>query len=254
MNRLSGKTAVVTGGASGIGRAIALRFAQEGASVAVTDHDATPGKRVVDEIVHQGGTAQFWRMDVRREAQVQRAIEGMVSEWGRIDILVNNAGILGPNRPTHELSAEEWRGVMAVNVDGVFFCTKAVIPHMMRARGGSIINLCAAYGTVGAPNAPAYHASKGAVRVMTKTDAVLYAHSGIRVNSIHPSFVQTEMLDAFLESMPGLDPVGELAALHPLGRIGQPADVAWGAVYLASDEAAFVTGSELIIDGGYTAR
>ena len=154
MNRLSGKTALVTGGGAGIGRAIAIRFALEGARVAVTDVDSANGKDTVNEITAAGATARFWTLDVQREAQVRQTIDRVVAEWGRIDTLVNNAGIMGPNKPTHEVSAQEWKEVMAINVDGVFFCTKAVIPHMVRAGGGSIINLCAAYGTVGAPNAP----------------------------------------------------------------------------------------------------
>ena len=252
--RLAGKTALITGGADGIGKAIALRFAQEGAKVAVTDIGDVLGKQVVRAIIDAGGEARYWHMDVSREAQVRRTVERVIAAWSRIDILVNNAGIMGINKPTHEIREREWDRVMAVNVKGVFFCTSAVVPHMIRTGGGSIVNICAAYGTVGAPNTPPYHASKGAVRMMTKTDALLYAADNIRVNSIHPSFIETAMLDEFLDSIDGTDAPQELAALHPLGRIGLPDDVAWGTVYLASDESAFVTGSELVVDGGYTAR
>ena len=170
-------------------------------------------------------------------------------------MLVNNAGIGGVNAPTHRQTADDWHRLMRVNVDGVFFCTKHVLPCMMRDGGGSIINLSSIYGLVGAADAPAYHASKGAVRLMAKTDAMLYAPHHIRVNSIHPGFIWTPMVDNFLKSLP--DAAAGRAALeqlHPLGHLGDVDDVAWGIVYLASDEAKFVTGSELVIDGGYTAR
>ena len=172
----------------------------------------------------------------------------------RIDILVNNAGISGTGKPTHEISEVEWDALMAVNVKGVFFCTKHALPYMMAAGAGSIINLSSIYGLVGAPDAPPYHASKGAVRLMSKTDALLYAPH-IRVNSVHPGFIWTPLVEHFVNT--AADPVSVRAALdakHPLGHVGDADDVAWGIVYLASDEAKFVTGSELVIDGGYTAQ
>lgn len=179
----------------------------------------------------------------------------VVKAFGRLDILVNSAGISGPSKPTHEISEAEWDRVQAVNVKGVFFCTKHAIPRLMKAGGGSIINLSSIYGLVGAPDVPPYHASKGAVRLMTKTDALLYAKDKIRVNSIHPGFIWTPLVKKHLSS------IGNLAAgrkatdeLHPLGHMVEPDDIAWGAVYLASDEEKFVTGTELVIDGGYTAR
>ena len=146
---------------------------------------------------------------------------------------------------------------MAVNVKGVFFCTKHAIPHLRRAGGGSIINLSSIYGLVGAPDVPPYHASKGAVRLMSKTDAMLYAADAIRVNSIHPGYIWTPMVEQHLQASGATDLVAareEVGKLHPLGHMGEPDDIAWGAVYLASDESRFVTGSELVIDGGYTAR
>ena len=168
---------------------------------------------------------------------------------------MTNAGISGVNAPTHEVTAEQWRRVMEVNVTGVFFCTKHAIPYMREAGGGSIVNLSSIYGLVGAPDAPPYHASKGAVRLMAKTDALLYAEDAIRVNSVHPGFVRTPMVDAYLETLGGAEEGQErLGTLHPLGHMGDPEDVAYGILYLASDEAKWVTGSELVIDGGYTAR
>jgi NAD(P)-dependent dehydrogenase (short-subunit alcohol dehydrogenase family) len=255
VKRLEGKTALVTGGALGIGRAACLRMAQEGAQVAVTDLREADGAAVVDLIAREGGRARYWHLDVSHEAEVRQVVADVHAAFGRIDVLVNNAGIGGTNKPTHEISEEEWDALTAVNVKGVFFCTKHVLPHMMRQNGGSVINLSSIYGLVGAADAPPYHASKGAVRLMTKTDALLYARYAIRVNSVHPGFIWTPLVESLVNAAP--DPAaarGALAAKHPLGHMGDPDDVAWGIVYLASDEAKFVTGAELVIDGGYTAQ
>ena len=175
---------------------------------------------------------------------------------GEIDVLVNNAGISGADKPPHEITEEEWDKVQDVNVKGVFFCTKHVIPSMKRGGGGSIIHLSSIYGLVGAPDAPPYHASKGAVRLMAKTDALFYAEDGIRVNSIHPGFIWTPMVENFMASkgLSAEEGRASLAELHPIGRVGDPDDIAYGVLYLASDESSFVTGSELVIDGGNTAR
>lgn len=255
MYRLEGKVAIVTGGAVGIGRSCALLMAREGASVAVLDTDESAGEALTADILSSGMHARFWRCDVSKEEDVSRAIREAADHYGRIDILVNNAGIAGPNKPTHELSEAEWDRVQAINVKGVFFCTKHAIPYMRVAGGGSIINLSSIYGLVGGADVPPYHASKGAVRLMTKTDALIYAPDHIRVNSIHPGYIWTPMVEAHLKSMGELEAGKKMVAdLHPLGRMGVPDDIAWGAVYLASDEAKFVTGAELVIDGGYTAR
>jgi NAD(P)-dependent dehydrogenase (short-subunit alcohol dehydrogenase family) len=255
MDRLQGKVAVVTGAALGLGRAIATRMAEEGASVAVTDVRQTEAAELADDLVGRGLTACAWPLDVAIEADVQRVMGEAVRRFGRIDVVVNNAGIAGPNKPTHELTETEWDRVQAVNVKGVFFCTKHAIPHLRKAGGGSIINLSSIYGLVGAPDVPPYHASKGAVRMMSKTDALIYASDKIRVNSIHPGFIWTPMVEGFLEGAED-DAAARhaLGALHPLGHIGEPDDIAWACVYLASDEAKFVTGAELVVDGGYTAR
>ncbi|MCB9933700.1 MAG: glucose 1-dehydrogenase [Planctomycetes bacterium] len=255
MNRLKDKVALVTGASMGIGRATALLMAREGAAVAVTDLADDAGREVVQEIITRDGRARFWHLDVSDEAQVQRVFSEVENEFGPITVLVNNAGIAGPDKPTHELSIEEWEQVQAVNVKGVFLCTKHVIPQMKRAGHGSIINMSSIYGLVGAPDVPPYHASKGAVRLMTKTDALLYAANLIRVNSIHPGYIWTPMVEQHLKNMP--DPVAAreaAAAAHPLGHMGEPDDIGWACVYLASDEARFVTGSELVVDGGYTCR
>lgn len=199
--------------------------------------------------------AKYWHCDVAREAQVASVLEAVAAQFGRIDILVNNAGVAGASKPTHEVTEAEWDFVQGVNVKGVFFGTKHAIAHLRKAGGGSIINLSSIYGLVGAPDVPPYHASKGAVRLMSKTDALLYAPDRIRVNSIHPGFIWTQMVEKHLS---GLGDIGAgrkaVDALHPLGHMGEPDDIAWAAVYLASDESKFVTGTELVVDGGYTAR
>jgi NAD(P)-dependent dehydrogenase (short-subunit alcohol dehydrogenase family) len=256
MDRLKGKVAAITGAALGLGRATAIRMAEEGAAVAVLDMLEREGAALAAELEGRGFKARFWRCDVTSETEVARVIAEAAAHFGRLDVLVNNAGVSGANKPTHEVTEAEWDWVQAVNVKGVFFCTKHAIPHLKRAGGGSIINLSSIYGLVGAPDAPPYHASKGAVRLMSKTDAMIYAPDKIRVNSIHPGFIWTPMVQHHLEG--GEVTVEEaranVAALHPLGHIGEPDDIAWGAVYLASDESRFVTGSELVIDGGYTAH
>jgi NAD(P)-dependent dehydrogenase (short-subunit alcohol dehydrogenase family) len=215
------------------------------------------GNALVGELQLRGASARYWHVDVSNEAAVHAAIDAAAAHFGSIDVLVNNAGIAGINKPTHEVTEQEWDRVQAVNVKGVFFCVKHVIAHLRKAGKGSIINLSSIYGLVGAPDVPPYHASKGAVRLMTKTDALIYAKDRIRVNSIHPGFIWTPMVERHLrDSGVGDIEVGrhDVGLLHPLGHMGEPDDIAWGVVYLASDESKFITGAELVIDGGYTAR
>jgi len=256
MKRLENMVCIVTGGAYGIGRATCLRLAEEGAKLAITDIEDDEGRHLRDGIREQGGTAGYWHLDVTDEKAVEKVFDEVADELGKIDVLVNNAGIAGVDKPTDEVTAEEWRKVIDVNVNGVFYCTKAVIPHMRRNGSGSIINLSSIYGIVGAADLPPYHASKGAVREMTKTDAVFYAKEGIRVNSVHPGFIWTPLVQAMAEaSEVGPEAFRDhLNDLHPVGHVGEPGDIAAGIAYLASDDAKFVTGSELVIDGGYTAR
>lgn len=255
MNRLKGKVALITGGALGLGRATAIRMAEEGASVAIVDRLGKEAGDLADDLNARGFQACAWPLDVASEVDVQRVTDQAVQRFGRLDILVNNAGVAGANKPTHELTEAEWDFVQAINVKGVFFCTKHAIPHLRRAGAGSIINLSSIYGLIGAPDVPPYHASKGAVRLMTKTDALIYAPDRIRVNSIHPGFIWTPMVEGFLGEQGDVEAARpQVDALHPLGHIGEPDDIAWACVYLASDEAKFVTGAELVVDGGYTAR
>jgi NAD(P)-dependent dehydrogenase (short-subunit alcohol dehydrogenase family) len=176
----------------------------------------------------------------------------VVKEFGKLDATVNNAGVAGADKPTHELTEKEWDTVMNVNVKGVFFCTKYAIPHMKKGGSGSIINLSSIYGLVGAGDIPPYHASKGAVRLMSKNDAITYAKDNIRVNSVHPGFIWTPLVEELGKNKPGFRK--QLDSLHPLGHVGEAKDIAFGILYLVSDESKFVTGSELVIDGGDTCK
>jgi NAD(P)-dependent dehydrogenase (short-subunit alcohol dehydrogenase family) len=230
-------------------------LAREGAKVAVTDIKHDEAKALVDEIKSFGGVAEYWALNVACEEEVKAVFDDVKKKFGPISVLVNNAGISGVNKPTHEIEESEWDALMKVNVNGVFLCTKHVIPQMKEAGLGSIINLSSIYGLVGNADVPAYHASKGAVRLMSKNDALIYAKDNIRVNSVHPAFIWTPMVENFLNSQPDPKMAKEaLAKSHALGHLGEPDDIAYGVLYLASDESKFVTGSELVIDGGYTAR
>jgi NAD(P)-dependent dehydrogenase (short-subunit alcohol dehydrogenase family) len=255
MGRVEGKVSIVTGGASGIGRATCLLLAKEGSNVAVTDIQDDAGTEVVSEIKGSGGVAQYWHMDVRNRKEVEQVFAEIHKEFGRIDVLVNNAGIHGVDKPTHEVEEEELDKVMNVNVKGTFFCTKHAIPYMKRVGGGSLINLSSIWGLVGGEDPP-YHASKGAIRLMSKADAIYYAKDKIRVNTVHPGFIWTPLVEDVARHYPeGVEAFKEFgASLHPIGHIGEPIDVAFGILYLASDESKFVTGSELVIDGGYTTQ
>jgi NAD(P)-dependent dehydrogenase (short-subunit alcohol dehydrogenase family) len=256
MNRLKDKVAIITGGSLGLGKAAAKMMSREGAKVVITDVLDEEGIKLKEEINSEGDISLYLHMDVSKEEEVKKVFAEASEKFGHIDILVNNAGISGVNKPTDEIEVEDWQRVMDVNVKGVFLCTKHVIPYLRKQGKGSIINLSSIYGLVGGSDVPPYHASKGAVRLMTKTDALLYAKDQIRVNSVHPGYIWTPMVEKFGESMgadmePFIKQVGEL---HPLGHMGEPDDIAYGIVFLASDESKFITGSELVIDGGYTCR
>ena len=256
MKRVDKKVAIITGAACGIGKAIAHLLAREGAKVAVTDINDKDGNSLADEINAAGGSAKYWHLDTADEDNVQHVFADVAREFGSIDILINNAGIAGVDKPTHEISKKEWETLMSINVTGVFLCTKHVIPYMLKASAGSIINMSSIYGLVGAADLPPYHASKGAVRLMSKNDALTYAKNNIRVNSVHPGFIMTPLVQALAEESPdGAEAfISQLDSLHPIGHVGEPDDIAYGVLYLASDESKFVTGAELVIDGGYTAQ
>lgn len=257
MKRVQHKVCIVTGGALGIGRACVQRLAEEGARVAVFDILDGEGQALVQGLRAQGFDAAYWHVDVSDESAVASSIGAVVARFGALHVLVNNAGISGANKPTHELTEAEWDRVQAVNVKGVFLCTKHAIAHMRAGGHGSIVNLSSIYGLVGGADVPPYHASKGAVRLMSKTDALLYASDRIRVNSVHPGYIRTPMVEHHLLDSGATDleaACADVGRLHPLGHMGEPDDIAWAVVYLASEESKFVTGSELVVDGGYTAR
>ncbi|MCH8297240.1 MAG: SDR family oxidoreductase, partial [Chloroflexi bacterium] len=236
--------------ARGQGAAEARLFAQEGAKVVLADVSDQEGSVVAAEIAEAGGDALYVHLDVTNEDDWDRAIQSAVSTFGKIDILVNNAGIW---RRGHvlETSSEQWDLVLGVNAKGVFLGTKAAIPEMRKAGGGSIINISSTAGLVGSRTSSAYSASKGAVRIFTKSTAIQYAAEGIRANSIHPGPIDTDMGD---QVWPDADSRKAAVARTALSRIGTAQDIAYGALYLASDESSFVTGSELVIDGGVTAQ
>jgi NAD(P)-dependent dehydrogenase (short-subunit alcohol dehydrogenase family) len=255
MDRVKGKAAVVTGGASGIGEASAKLLAKEGARVAITDIDDTNGKRVIAEIKAAGGAADFWHMDVTDEKAVKQTFAGIFKKYKSMHILVNSAGIPGPPKMTHEVSEAEWDKVLNINTKGTFFCVKHAVPYMLKSGGGSVVNLSSMLGLMGG-NDPVYHASKGAVRLMTKSDAFNYAPNNIRFNSVHPGYILTPLFRGFGAKNPaGAEKFyAEMAAKIPQGRLGTAEDVANGILYLASDESSYVTGIELSIDGGYMVR
>ncbi|MEM0141479.1 MAG: SDR family NAD(P)-dependent oxidoreductase [Thermoplasmatales archaeon] len=253
--KLSKKVVVVTGAAMGIGKATAIAAANEGAIVAACDVNETEGKKTVDEILKSGGKSKFYKLDVSNETRVKSVFEQIEKDLGDIYGLVNNAGISGVSKPSHEITLEEWNKVLNINVNGVFLCTKYAVGSMMKNHAGSIVNLSSIYGIVGAQDAPPYHASKGAVRLMTKTDALFYAKYNIRVNSVHPGFIDTPMVRGFAESTGDKESVYEaLKKLHPLGRLGKPEEIASVICFLLSDDSSFMTGSEVVVDGGYTAQ
>lgn len=253
---MRGKSAIVTGGALGIGRACALKFAEEGAVVAVTDLDVNKGSVVVDEIRSRGGEAIFVEHDVADEAKWEQVMRVVIERYKKLDVLVNNAGV-ALARDVEHTTLEEWRWLMSIDLDGVFLGTKHAVQAMKATGGGSIVNLSSIEGLVGDPNLAAYNASKGGVRFLTKSAALYCARAGynIRVNSVHPGYIWTPMVDNFLKSQGDVAQGRKLLdSMHPIGHIGEPDDIAYGVLYLASDEAKFVTGTELVIDGGYTAQ
>jgi NAD(P)-dependent dehydrogenase (short-subunit alcohol dehydrogenase family) len=253
-NRLQDKVAVITGGASGIGGATARLFVAEGAKVIVADLQEPVDGDLAALMVSSPECVKFVKTDVTREEEVRAAVAAAVDAWGKITSAVACAGVPGQGSDI-DLSEGEWDRIFAVNAKGVFFLTKHAVPEMIKAGGGSVTNISSAYGVVGAPGFAAYCGSKGAVRTFTKSTAIEHAAQGVRANSIHPGVVETPMLHGIFDGT--ADPEATRAAFsaqQPNGFNGVPEDIAWGCVYLASDEARFVNGVELPIDGGLLAR
>ncbi|MSQ13780.1 MAG: glucose 1-dehydrogenase [Dehalococcoidia bacterium] len=258
--RLSGKVGLVTGGASGIGASTAKAFADEGAKVVIADIQDAMSERLVRELREGGADAIYFHLDVTDEDNWRRAVDAALAAFGRLDVLVNNAGI-GGRRDSGGSELDNWNQVMAVNATGPFLGVKAVLEPMKKIGGGSVINISSIYGIVGPtldPHLPptdaiagAYNASKGSIRLLSKAAALQLSKYNIRVNSVHPGFIDTP-LTARAFSYP--ETKEHLRRLHPIGRLGKPEDVANAVLYLASDEASFVTGAELVVDGGYTAQ
>ena len=252
MGRLDGKVAFISGGARGMGAEEARLFAREGAKVAIGDVLEEDGRRVEAEINESGGDCLFLRLDVTSEANWQDAIAATVSRFGALHILVNNAGIGGVGGLVEDTTVEDWDRVMDINGKGVFLGTKAAIPEMQAAGGGSIINISSQLGIVATDNtSPMYHASKGAVRILTKSTAIQFAPDGIRANSVHPGPVVTAMTERRREDP---EAYALMRSRIPLGRFAEPIEIANAVLYLASDESGYVTGSEVVVDGGWVAQ
>lgn len=250
MDRLAGRVAIVTGGASGIGKATAARLAAEGATVVVTDINDGAGETVVTALTRTGATTLFMHHDVSRLGDWQRVIDDTIATHSRIDILVNNAG-LGDLLDIDEASLEDWDRTIAIDQTSIFLGMKLASPHLKASGRGSVINISSIFGISGGfGTSPAYHAAKGAVRTLTKNVALLWAQQGVRVNSIHPGFIDTPILD----TAKGTPFEQVMIDMTPMGRLGKPDEIAAAVAYLASDDASFVTGCELAVDGGYLAR
>ena len=254
MGILDGKSVLITGAASGIGRATALEAAAEGAALLLSDVDAARGEAVAAEIRSSGGTAAFAACDVTDEAQVE-ALVSRARDDGGPDGALNCAGILGTVGLTGDTSFDDWRRILDVDLNGVFLCTKHEVRAMLDSGGGSIVNMASAAGLIGWAGAPGYVAAKHGVVGLSKAAAVEYAAEGIRVNAMCPSYTETPMVADLFENLLGGDPEGPKAALanHPIGRFAQPAEIAAACVWLLSDKASFVTGTAMSVDGGYTA-
>jgi len=250
--RLKDKVAIVTGAGTGLGKAIAVMFAREGATVALNGRRTEPLEKTLGEIRHAGGLGLVVAGDVTKTDDVRRLIETTVGRFGRLDVLVNNAGIVAERGAVGELSEEGFRKTVEGNLTSTFLCSKHALPELLKARG-NIVNIASLVGLRGAPNLAAYGAAKGGVVILTKDMAVDYAARGVRVNCICPAYVETDINREFLAGLRKTGEYDNLLKMHPLGFLGSPEDVAYGAVYLASDEARWMTGVVLSIDGGISA-
>ena len=247
--RFENKTALVTGGGSGIGEAVAVQLAREGANVVVNDVNADAAARVANAILHEGGSALAIAGNVGDPDDVKKAVDAAVSSFSSLDLAFNNAGIGGPLGPLAEIDIDAYHQLMAVNLHSVFYCMRFEIPEMLKVGGGSIVNNSSILGLVGDPGAVPYVTAKHGVTGMTKAAALAYANQGIRINSVHPGYIDTPLLSGLPK-----EAYDALASLHPIGRLGTSEEVAQLVVFLLSEDASFITGSQHLVDGGYTTR
>jgi len=252
MARMDGKTALVTGASSGIGRSTAILFAREGANVVVADVLVEGGEETVRQITDMGGSAIFVKTDISQASEVEAMVNQAVSTYGRLDYACNNAGIEGTFGATAECTEENWDRTIAVNLTGAWLCMRYQIPEMLKVGGGAIVNMSSVAGLVGFPNLPAYCASKGGLVLLTKAAALEYAKQGIRINAICPGVIRTAMVDRVIGGDPEKE--AEFTAMEPIGRLGAPEEVAEAVIWLCSDAASYVTGIPLPVDGGFVAR
>lgn len=252
MNGISDGVAIVTGGGSGIGRATAKRFASEGAQVVVTDVDADGGEETVSQIEADGGEATFLEADVTDEDDVRETVETAVDTYGGLDFAFNNAGIEGANESSSQQSRSNWDQVIDINLTGVFLGIREQLPAMLEDGGGAIVNTASVAGLLGFPNLSPYVASKHGVLGLTKTAAVEFSADGVRVNAVCPGVIETPMVARTREEDPEM--MEQTAAATPIGRLGEPEEIAAAVVWLCSDDASFVTGESLVVDGGYSVQ
>jgi NAD(P)-dependent dehydrogenase (short-subunit alcohol dehydrogenase family) len=252
MHELKGKVAIVTGAASGIGRAAVELFAAEGAVVLAADVQDDPGQALADELAARGDSCAFVHVDVSKESDVEAMVHLALSQFGRLDVLFNNAGIEGEQAPIADATTDNWERVIAINLKGVFLGLRHGIRAMLQSGGGSVVNNASVAGMVGFAGIPAYCASKGGVIQLTRTAALEYAAQGIRVNCLCPGVIDTPMIERFTHDNP--DALAQLKQLEPVGRLGLPQEVAELALFLASDRSSFITGTIIPVDGGFVAR
>ena len=249
---MDGKVVIITGASSGIGRASAFAFARRNAKVIIADVNVASGQHTVEQIKAQGGEASFVKTDVSKRADVEGLVKQTVEIYGRLDAAFNNAGIEGELAPTAECTDENWDRTLAINLKGLWLCMKYELIEMLKNKNGAIVNCSSVAGLVGFRNLPAYCASKGGIVQLTRTAALEYADSGIRINAVCPGVIKTSMIDRVTDNDPTVEE--EFVALEPVARMGKPEEVAEAAVWLCSDQASFVTGHPMVVDGGFTAQ
>jgi len=251
METFVGRVALVTGASSGIGCSTALLYAKHGAKVIVSDIDERGAQETVDLIMREGGEASYIKTDVSSAVECQNLVDQTLSLWGRLDYACNNAGIGGEQNPTGDYSIESWNRILAVNLSGAFYCMRYEIPAMLRTGGGAIVNMASILGQVGFAGSPAYVSAKHGLIGLTRTAAIEYSKANIRINAVGPAFIRTPMISV-LEDNP--ETLNMLVSMHPIGRLGEPEEVAEFVIWLSSSQASFVTGNFYAVDGGYLAQ